>query len=626
MSSSSRLLSFALFALATLLLTLWIYWPGHTGPALLDDTTSVLVIGDLTGEPGMAWDYVTGDTSGPLGRPVSIASFVLERLLLGDDLSHSKQINIILHVINGGLVVWLFALLLRHVGTTCYLGLALALGACWLLSPLYVSTVLYVVQRMAMLAATFMLLSCISYCYFRQALAAGSVSIKWLVAAILSFVLAVFSKENAVVVLPIIVLMEALWFQFRDHKGQTMIWLQRATLTTMALGALGLLFIFDYESLAASYQHRHFDLNERLLTQSRILWDYLGQLYVPDVGRMGLYHDDYTVSTSTTSPPTTRLALVAWAMVLGLGSLCLIWQWGRYLVFCILWFIVGHSIEGSVFPLELYFEHRNYFPGIGLFLLAGLPLAACTKRWRETSSPLMVLTAFYVVWLATHTSSLVQVWSNHPLLILHHLNGHPDSFRANTDMAVQMANVGEFDAARKYSERAYSVSHSERVGDQDIRELALACIANEAVPPAIFDELGIENARRPFGTVVTLHTLVKLLQDETCPEFDRLRFANRLQQLFLDEKSIATASPNMYMGFALLENTLQRWEVANRYIDLMLAAAPHDTQGLLMKLHFVTALGKVAAADAVKSRLIELQNQGKLTVSEQQTLALYLEN
>jgi len=53
--------------------------------------------------------------------------------------------------------------------------------------------------------------------------------------------------------------------------------------------------------------------------------------------------------------------------------------------------------------------------------------------------------------------------------------------------------------------------------------------------------------------------------------------------------------------------------------------SPGNAQGLLMKLHFVTALGKVDAAEAVKFQLKQLQDQGKLTVGEQQTLSLYQE-
>jgi hypothetical protein len=43
-----------------------------------------------------------------------------------------------------------------------------------------------------------------------------------------------------------------------------------------------------------------------------------------------------------------------------------------------------------------------------------------------------------------------------------------------------------------------------------------------------------------------------------------------------------------------------------------------------MKLHFAAALGKEESTQAVIETLQQLQQQGKLTVGEQQTLALYL--
>ena len=625
---TERVRTLASMALAALLLLLaaWIYWPGQTGPSLLDDATSVLVMGDLKEQPELAWDYVTGDASGPLGRPVSIASFVLEKLFLGDSVVVSKRVNIVLHLFNGGLLMCLFALLFRHIGTPGYRWLALVLGAIWLLSPLYVSTVLYVVQRMAMLSTTFMLATCISYICLREKVAQGIYPATWLLAMAGSVILAVFSKENAIVVIPVLLLIEALWFQFADQHGRTIRWLKQGTLALIALGGMGLLLAYDYERLAAGYGHRYFTLDERLLTQTRVLWDYVGQWYAPDILGMGLYHDDYVLSTSLSHPASTLYAVLCWVGVLLSSMLCLLWRWGRYFVLGTAWFLVGHSVESTVLPLELYFEHRNYFPGIGLLLLIGLVFAALVKWWGEVKAPLLLYLACYALWLAMLTSSQVQIWSSHPLLILHHLNGHPDSFRANSDMAVQMANLGEIAEARKYSARAYAASHGERSGDHDIRDLALACIANQSVPAQQVERLGVENPERPFGSVITLHTLVKLLQDGACPEFDRVAFADRMGEIFLNEGSPATASANMYLGFALLEHTLQRWQNAEYYVDLFLQSSPLNVQGLLMKLHFVTALGKVDAADAVRSQLIELQDEGKLTVGEQQTLSLYLEN
>ena len=627
MTEIRRDLSSLFAACLVLLVTLWVYWPGQTGPALLDDLSSVMVIGDLDEHPEYAWDYVTGDRSGPLGRPVSIVTFVLEKMFLDGSLAVSKLINIALHLVNGALVIWLFWLLLRHHAVPGYRWLAVVLGAGWLLSPLLVSTVLYVVQRMAMLSTTFMLLACISYVYWRLQLLQGKFSYALLFLVGASILLALFAKENAVVVIPIILLLESLWFQFAGPGGHAVRWLKNLSLWMIALGgaAVVTVLIVDYDGLASAFGHRYFTLDERLLTQGRIVWDYVGQMYFPDVLRMGLYHDDVEVSTSLNQPASTFYALLAWVGVGILFVVLLVWRMGRYLAFGIAWFLLGQSVESTVLPLELYFEHRNYFPGIGLFLLLAVVFAALVSRWPELKSPLLVYLVCYVVWLASLTGSQVQTWSSHPLLILTHLNAHPASFRANSDMAVQMANVGDFEAAREYSARAFQASNVERSGDHDIRTLALACIANQPVAAEQIARLGKVNPQRPFGSVVTLQTMVHLLQDDSCPEFDRVHFANRMREIFLAEDSPATASANIYLGLALLENALSRWESALAYIDLFLQSSPENPQGLLMKLHFVTALGKVEAANAVKLRLGQLQGQGKLTVGEQQTLSLYLE-
>jgi hypothetical protein len=357
-----------------------------------------------------------------------------------------------------------------------------------------------------------------------------------------------------------------------------------------------------------------------------VLWDYVGQLVYPDVARMGLYHDDVVVSKSLNSPATTKYALLSWLTVL-LGSIVLLrWRYGRYLVLGISWFLVGQSIESTVFSLELYFEHRNYFPGIGLFLLIGTLFALLVKHWPQIKSPLLVYLACYALWLSLLTGSQVQIWSSHPLLILNHLNGHPGSFRANADMAVQMAKLGQFEAAQKYSAMAYAVNAAgERSGDHDIRDLALACIANQPVEPEQISRLGTINRERPFGSVDTLQTLVRMLQDNVCPDFDRVGFADRMAEIFLGGDSLASASANIYLGLAVLENALQRWQTADHYISLFLTSSPENTQGLLMKLHFTRALGKVAEADEVMTKLQSMQEQGKLTVGEQQALSLYLE-
>ena len=53
------------------------------------------------------------------------------------------------------------------------------------------------------------------------------------------------------------------------------------------------------------------------MTEGRVVWDYVGQWFWPQVQRMGLYHDDIVLSTSLGEPATTLYALLAWfALVL----------------------------------------------------------------------------------------------------------------------------------------------------------------------------------------------------------------------------------------------------------------------------------------------------------------------
>jgi len=625
-------------AILLLLLTAWIYWPGISGPALLDDRASVMVLDALDDNPEFSKDYIFGDRAGPLGRPVSMLSFVLEKLYLNEGIRGGKKVNIALHLINGCLLIYLLTLLLNHVRAPKSRWLALLAGSAWLLSPLYVSTVLYVVQRMAMLASFFMLAAFISYAYWRMALLRGEQRNICLVLVFTFLVLGVFSKETAIVGVPILLLMECLWFQFSGPDGRVYRELRLAVLGLIVGGSVFVLmyFIFWGEGLLAGYHRRTFSLSERVLTQSRILWDYLGQLLLPEVSRMGLFHDDIVISRSLLEPVATLYSVLAWLAVLALSVGLLKWQWGCYLVFALVIFFVGHSTESTVLPLELYYEHRNYFPGIGLFLGIALLLAMLFRKWPEIATPALVWGGVFVVVLAMRTSSQVQIWSSAPLLYLTHVNGHPNSFRANADMASLLAELGALEEALEYSAKAHKARPEERQGDYDIRDLALSCGVNQPLPPERIAAIGLVDKERPLSSVSTLNVLVRQLQDNKCPNFDRVFFADQMAAIFLGDQYGADgdwrdlygekASPNIYASLAVLENALERYDNAHRYTEMFLAGAPGNIRGMLMKLHFATALQKNDEIASVMAKLVALEEAGVLTLQDRQTLSLYKEN
>lgn len=629
--SAARVLPAAVLALL-LGLVLWIYHPGITGPALLDDHSSLGALSNLADTPEQAWDYVLGEHSGPLGRSVSMATFVLEQLVGEGGTETSKLFNIGLHLLIGAVVAWLFALLLAPWKTP-RVGLAAVLTTgIWLLAPLQVSTVLYLVQRMAMLSALFTLLSLVCYLYWRRALAARQPRYIWLLLCGLFLVLGVFAKENALVGIPLILLTEACWLQFGDDRGRTISWLRRLTWGLIVVGVLAacLLLAFYWDTLLQRYHIREFTPVERLLTQSRILWDYVAQFYWPDLDRLGVYHDDFPLSTSLNEPAGTLFAIGGWLAVLLAAALAWRWPAGRRLALGPLFFLAGHYLESTVWPLELYFEHRNYLPSVGLALLPLAIYALLAERWRELSRPLLAWTVVALVVFAALTSSQVQIWSKAPLLALQQVNGHSESARANRELAQQLAAVGARDAALKYSEAAYraagkfAAAGDEHHGDYLLRNLALACIARQPLTAVEYREIGREEPERPLGTVSTLSVVIKLRQNDTCPNFDWNGFLDHLAMLYLHDFNTRLASPNMFTALAMLANAAQRWEDAHAYTARSLALAPGRTRELLMQLHFSIALGREKEAKSLIDQLQALQDAGKLNRGERDTLALYL--
>ena len=615
-----------LVALLLLAGTAWLYWPGAQGPAMLDDRSNVGVVANLQDSTHTASDYVFGNRSGPLGRPVSMLSFVLEQLYLDGGTAGSKRINILLHLVNGALVMYLLSLLLAHAGVPAPRWFAVLFGSAWLLSPLYVSTVLYVVQRMAMLSTLFMLLACIVYVHWRRVLLRGASGIVGFALLCACIALAVLSKENGILIVPVLVLLEVLWFRgchSRDRDGNPALY--RAAVTLLWLGAVAAVvwFVLRFDRIQAGYARRDFTLTERLLTQARVLWDYIGQLLWPDPSRMGLFHDDFPLSTSLFEPGSTFYAVSAWLLLVPLALLLLRWRSGALVVCALSIFLVGHAVESSVFALELYFEHRNYFPGIGLFLAIAAALGCLGARWPQLTAPVLAWSAVYVLLLAVQTGSQVQIWSSAPLLRLNYVNQHPLSFRANEEMAIHLAGVGALEQALAYSQRAGKLSNTERTGDRQIRDLALYCLANRPVPDALLQQLGTVEPRRPFAVVSTFQGFAKILQRGACPAFDRIAFAERMAQLFLAEGTRTTASPNFYAVLAGIENDLQRYDRAFAYTEKFLELAPHNVQGLLMQLHFATALGRQVQAQSAIRQLRLLQDAGRMNRGEIQTLELY---
>lgn len=429
----SRLLLLALAMACTVLA----YLPGLAGPLVLDDHANLEpLVRWLHGAVG--WHTVVFDNgSSELGRPLAMATFLANAALTGESVYAFKATNLAIHLATGLCVYALLCVLARRQLLGAPAGLVrwapAITTAAWLLHPLLVSTVLYVVQRMAMLAALFMLLALLSYLYGRIALESGQrrkACILLGAALPACTLLAILSKENGILAPALCGLVEWLAFAPRDgaHRSRASSAFIVVTLLLPAACAIILTLAGDHH-IVGGYANRPFSVSERLLTQSRVLWHYVGAVLMPYGPRLGLYHDDFPISHGLLSPISTLSSLLGWVAVLWMA-----WRFRKTIPAFSLGlgiFLVGQALESTVFPLLMYFEHRLYLPSIGLiWAVVGLVAWVAPRlapRMHHGSRILQGASVGLVLVLALATTARAAVWRSQEAILRQALAFHPDS-------------------------------------------------------------------------------------------------------------------------------------------------------------------------------------------------------
>lgn len=422
--------------------------------------------------------------AGILRRPVSMFTFALQSKIAGGlRPADSKAVNLFFHLACAFLVFRLCSLLATHhpiIGGDARCGqlfIAVATLA-WLFSASHVSTVLYPVQRMAQLSAFFILTGCVVFVRHRVRWANENVSLASAVAVFLwvAFLtlMATLSKENGLLLPWLLVAFEVVFFRGIINGGERK-WLSVTARYLLALpplaGAAWLAVHTDW--LVTGYETRDFDLWERLLTQGRLLWHYLYWFVTPDARVLGFYHDDISLSISLYQPISTLLAWCAGGLSIVVAFL--LRHRDSLPLLCISFFLISHSLESSVLPLELVFEHRNYLPSVGIAMFLGWVVAS-TIAWRQHLAP-VVLTILFL-WFAFPLFVRAACWKSEWLLANTLVENHPESprsrhllvnalLRERNQLILEGAQDRETEvrqllvAARKELLRCYRTDHSD---------------------------------------------------------------------------------------------------------------------------------------------------------------------
>jgi protein O-mannosyl-transferase len=465
---------------ALMLLTLAAYWPGLHGSFLFDDFGNLPALGasgPVDNWPTF-WRYITSGIADPTGRPLTLLTFLIDAHNWPADPFLFKRTNLILHLLNGALL----ALLLRRLGCDTFkavdrrkLDLAAVVGAgFWLLHPLFVSTTLYIVQREAMLPTSFTLLGLLAWLHGRDTMArgyrlAGSL---WITLGLAGCtVLGVLSKANGVLLPALVLVVE--YILLRGAAQQTLIpptgsdrAYQRVMLLLAWLPTLLVAFYLlqqGWSGLTRGISSmRPWTLGQRLLTEPRVLLDYLDLLWLPRPFTPGLFNDHIQASASWWSPATTLPAMLALLTMIA-GALLLHRRFPAAAL-AILFYFVGQSLESSTVALELYFEHRNYLPAMLMFWPLALwlcdvrqqgsiPPTASTIEQDAEAKPVisgstgtkakLALAVLILLGLALMTHARASLWGNSHDQALLWAQLNPDSPRAQANAAQAELNDGQ---------------------------------------------------------------------------------------------------------------------------------------------------------------------------------------
>jgi protein O-mannosyl-transferase len=455
-----------LYIIFAFILCLLIYSLGVNGPYIRDDITNILhnkqlILNEVT------WENIkAAATSNPVTeykRPISMLTFSANYTLAGNmDVFSAKATNIVIHIFNGiGLYFLLINLLsFSKIEINKARTIASISAAFWLIQPLNVSTVLYVVQRMAMLSSFFIIYGCLSYVIIRRLSLNNHFASFFIFPTVILFTaLAFFSKENGALLPGFLLLIELFFINFLSHKKQSKI-ISYALFLLILIPTLYVIYylchfyIIHYNNDIERY---FFTLKERVLTQFRVLWHYVFWSLQVNPEPMSIIHDDIRVSKNILSPASTLISIVSWIAIF---CACIYKVKSKSIyIFSFFWFLWGHTIESSVLPLALVFEHRNYLPSIGICLAFSYFIIDFSDKIQiHTLYKQITIILVLLILPAWSLYDRVKNWRNYNDFYISLIRKQPNSAQANIEVAAFLSNTGNKDLALQSIQKAQKIN------------------------------------------------------------------------------------------------------------------------------------------------------------------------
>lgn len=609
-----------------LIIALAVYAPGFSGGWLFDDYPNIV---DNPGVHPASRDLPSlinaalSSPSSDFKRPLASLSFALNFMVSGLDPQPMKITNVVIHLANGLLVFVLLRAVMRAAHQEKRRQndeIAVLIAVIWLLLPINLTSVLYVVQRMESLANLFVLLGIIAYVRGRERMLAGQRGLGLCVAGVLlSTLIGAMAKETAIL-LPLYALAcEVFLFRWKQPPREGLAATHDRRIIVFFMLVLAVPLVVGSAWLAPSllnpttWARRDFTLGTRLLSEARVVVDYIAWTLLPTPHALSFYHDDFEVSRGLLTPWTTLPSIAVLAMLAWLS-----WAWRRsrpLAALGIAWYLGCHLLTGTVLPLELIYEHRNYFASMGL-LLAMTDIARAAAQKLHISRPAGLLVA--VVFVAAQgalTLFTAQAWGD-PLSMARELAWRdPQSPRAQYELGRTYVIYSRYDPTSPYVALAQSALENAAGlrGASILPEQALVFMNSRMKRPvnhAWWESMRSKLAARPptVQDESSLEALSSCLRDSTChfPPQDLLNcFLAALEHPHPSARLLA-----MYANFAW--STLDDRVLGLRIQKEAVATSPGEQNYRIGLARMATVMGDFSEAKTQIDRLNAMNIGGRL--------------
>lgn len=454
--------AFAFISLLVFLLV--IYANSFQGAFQFDDKINIVENRNIHLE-SLNWPNIKntfyGINENRIDRPLAYLSFALNYYVHKLDVFGYHVINFTIHYF-ASIFLFLFIYhtlqlpkLRDRYGQSSY-SIALLASLFWATSPVQVTAVTYIVQRMASMAGLLYIMAMYFYLQARTTDRPWKYVLFWSLCAFLA-VLSLGVKENAVLLPVSIWLYDLLMIQGVTRKN--LIRNLKVFVPAILTVALIALWYVDISSIlsGAAYKNRPFTLAERLLTEPRVIIFYITLLLYPISSRLTLIHD-IDLSTSIITPWSTLPAIALILIFIMLAAY--ISQKRPFIAFCILFFFLNHIIESTFIPLELIYEHRNYIPSMFFFVPMAVLMLHVIDYFSYKKAIQWTMAAVFIFLLSAqgHTVYLRNALFAHTLLLWNdNLAKTPTLSRIHNNLGAAYWDLGFYDKAYELFLKAESL-------------------------------------------------------------------------------------------------------------------------------------------------------------------------